>query len=360
MNDQSMGLDGLQDRLRLIRDSAADLLPRADGAKRARALRFMQPGFDVQVWKDMCGLGWSGLRVPEQRGGTGLDVSALCAIAEELGAALSPEPFICSAVAAPLLPDSSIGGVLTGERIVVPAWQERPSGLDVVGGSRFRAGRVSGTKRFVPLGDSAHAFLVTTGDGLALVDRDAAGVTIQSHSTRDGSTVADIHFDAAPALAVDGGFEEAFEEAALATGAYLLGAMETAFDLTLAYLRTRKQFGKPIGSFQAIRHRAVDMKIHIELTRAVVYDAARTIDSGQDDERRRAAVSRAKARAADSAMAVVRESVQFHGAMGIADECDIGLYCRKILSHCSDFGSATDHRERFTRIDQRLHDGEDQ
>ena len=115
------------ERLQLIRDSAMSVVPRESGPQRARAMRFKQPGFDRAKWKEMCSLGWSGLRVPEDKGGTGLDVAALCAVAQQLGASLSPEPFIGVAGAAQLLPGDWLPPVLAGERIVVPAHKLHPA-----------------------------------------------------------------------------------------------------------------------------------------------------------------------------------------------------------------------------------------
>ncbi|MDB5874541.1 MAG: acyl-CoA dehydrogenase [Ramlibacter sp.] len=345
------------ENVRLIRDSAAQVAPRDKGPQRARALRFKQPGFDRALWKEMCALGWSGLRVPDERGGTGLDVAALCAVAQQLGASLSPEPFIAGAAAAQFLRGEWLAAVLSGNRIVVPAWLEKAHDLDTAGQSRFRSGKVSGTKRLVNCGVGADAYVVATRDGLALVERDAPGVTVTSAGLHDGGFVADVVFADAPGEALAGSLEQVFEESALANAAYLLGCMETAFDATLGYMTVRKQFGKAIGSFQALQHRAVDMKIQLELTRAVINEAAALLDEpAADNDKRRAAVSRAKARAADAAMLIGKEAVQFHGAMGMTDECDIGLYARKILAVHNDWGSAIAHRNRFVAIEQARND----
>ena len=350
-------LDDARERLELIRDSAAALVPRDAGAARARALRFRQPGFDHALWKQMCGLGWSGLRVPEDRDGTGLDVTALCAMAQQLGAALGSEPLIAVAAAAQLLQGEWLAGVMAGERIVVPAWMERAHDLALNGRTQFRNGKVSGSKRLVACAPAADAFLVATNEGLALVRKDAPGVTVTAVSLHDGCFAGDVVFADAAGEAIAGTLDAVFEESALATAAYLLGAMEAAFDITLAYLTVRKQFGKPIGSFQALQHRAVDLKIQIELTRAVVHDAAATLDDPQASAGvRQSVVSRARMRAGDAGMRVTQEAVQFHGAMGMTDECDIGLYARKILAVHNDWGSTVAHRQRFTAIELARHD----
>jgi len=350
-------LDETRDNLRMIRDSAASVVPRDKGLQRARALRYRQPGFDLGLWKAMCELGWAGLRVPEDRGGSGLGVTALCAVAQQLGAALAPEPLIPAAAAAQHLSGSHLTSVLRGETLVVPAWLERAHDLDPAGQATVRANQVTGTKRMVAGALAAQAFLVTTRDGLALVERDAPGVTVTAVALHDGGFAADVAIAGAQAEPIPGTFDQTIEECALANSAYLLGAMEAAFDITLSYITVRKQFGKPIGSFQALQHRAVDMKIQLELTRAVIDEAARSLDHGRGSPSdRRALVSRAKMRAADTAMHIGKEAVQFHGAMGMTDESDVGLYIRKILSVHNDWGSTAAHRQRFAAIEQARHD----
>jgi alkylation response protein AidB-like acyl-CoA dehydrogenase len=127
--------------------------------------------------------------------------------------------------------------------------------------------------------------------------------------------------------------------------------MERSFAMTLDYLRTRQQFGRPIGSFQALQHRAVDLRIQIALTRASVEAAAATLDAGCTATQRQAAVSRAKARAAEAAMLVTRAAVQLHGAIGYTDEYDVGLFTRKAMVLANAFGSAALHRRRFLATD---------
>lgn len=129
---------------------------------------------------------------------------------------------------------------------------------------------------------------------------------------------------------------------------YLLGVSERAFEITLDYLKIREQFGKPIGSFQSLQHRAADIKMQIELSRAGLFAVAGRIDNGCDLTTRSMAVSRCKARSAELAMLVARESMQMHGAIGMSDEADIGLYVRKALTEANSFGSAAVHRARYT------------
>jgi alkylation response protein AidB-like acyl-CoA dehydrogenase len=247
--------DARAESIRMIRDSAAAVAPPGGDLSRIRGLRFQAPGHDPATFRQMGEMGWIGLRVPEAQGGAGLGLGEACALAEELGAALVPEPLIPAMLSASL--------------------------LAAVGGSGAGTGSAGG-----PL-------------------------------------------------------------EALLTGAYLLGGMERAFAMTIDYLKTRSQFGKIIGTFQALQHKAADVKMQIALTRASIEAAAATLDEGATGDLRRATISRAKARAAESAMVVTRQCIQLHGGIGYTDDYDVGLYLRKAMVMANQYGSATLHRRRF-------------
>ena len=346
-------MEAAEDRgesLRMIRDSAAAIAPRQGDLKRIRALRFVDPGFDRAVWREMSEMGWPGLRVSEDKGGSGLGASEFCALCEELGAGLVPEPLIPVAMAASLLPSEHLTPVLAGERIVIPAWQERASTFDLAGTTELRDGKLHGKKVFVPMASGADAFLVTVKGGLALVARDAPGLALDVDRTQDGGNFGTLRLDGAPAEAIAGDAEAALDEAALATAAYMLGVMDRAFAMTLDYLKTRQQFGRLIGSFQALQHRAADLKIQLALTRASVESAAATLDASNVPAIRRAAVSRAKARASDAGMVVTRQCIQLSGGIGYTDEYDVGLFLRKAMVLSNLYGSPALHRARFAAV----------
>jgi alkylation response protein AidB-like acyl-CoA dehydrogenase len=348
--------DDRSESLRMIRDSAAGLAPRTGDLRRIRALRFTEPGFDRDVWRQMCEMGWPGLLVSEELGGSGLGVQEFCALTEELGASLMPEPLIPAAFAAMMLPADHLGLVLSGERIVLSAWQERPHSIAVIGSCALSSGRLHGRKMFVAMAAGADAFLVTVAGGLALVERDAPGVHVVSTPAQDGGNFATVTFDGAPAELIAGDAGEALEVAALATSAYLLGCMDRVFGITLEYLKTREQFGKKIGSFQALQHRSADLKIQLALTRAVVEAAARTMDTAKDPRVRQAAVSRAKARASEAASVMTRGCIQLHGGIGYTDAADPGLFLRKMMVLAPMFGSAALHRARYQAVAPDLHE----
>jgi alkylation response protein AidB-like acyl-CoA dehydrogenase len=337
------------EQIRLIRRSAGGLAPRDGDRQRIRALRFKAPGFDPSVWRSMGDLGWIGLRVPDGKGGAGLGMAEFCALAEELGAALAPEPLVHGALSAALLaaadrPDL-LAPLLAGERLVLTAWQERAVSLKVHGSADT-------PRLFLPSAGGADFFLVPVRAGealsLHLQSKDAAAVDLAD--TQDGGQFGTLRPAPGEILIGDLGelLTDALDEAVLATAAQLLGVMDQAFSLTLDYLRTREQFGRPIGSFQVLKHRAVDLKIQIALTRASIEAAATALDAPQTPRtQRHAAVSRAKARASEAAMLVTRQAIQLHGGIGYTDEADIGLYLRKAMVLANQFGSAALHRTRF-------------
>jgi alkylation response protein AidB-like acyl-CoA dehydrogenase len=194
---------------------------------------------------------------------------------------------------------------------------------------------------------------VRDADTLALHMLPMAGAQARATETQDGGHVVTLLADPAHGVRIAGdvanALDIALDEAALATAAYLLGVMERCFEITLGHLRTREQFGRPIGSFQALQHRAVDLKIQLSLARASVEAAATTLDGLPPDARapRCAAVSRAKARAAEASLRVTREAVQMHGAIGCTDEYHVGLFLRKAMVLANRYGSASLHRRRF-------------
>jgi alkylation response protein AidB-like acyl-CoA dehydrogenase len=295
----------------------------------------------------MCEMGWLGLRIPEDHGGSGLGAREFCGLAEELGASLVPEPLVAAAMAVQLLPQDHLAPVLAGDRIVLAAWQETANSIDLIGDTVLRDGRLHGHKVFIPMAAGADAFLVTVPGGLALVERDAPGVSLEIQQTQDGGNYGMLVLDSAPAEAIEGDAAEALEHTIMASSAYLFGLMDRAFTMTLDYLKTREQFGRKIGGFQALQHRAVDMQIQISLTRATIATAAEALDKAPTLAQRQAAVSRAKVRASDAAMTVTRACIQLHGGIGYTDAADIGLFLRKAMVLAPLYGPPHVHRRRF-------------
>lgn len=339
--------EGRQASIALIRESASAISgPEGDYA-RVRSQRFSEPGYGMDDWKKMVELGWPALRVAEENGGSGLGMLELCALAQELGRRLSPQPLIEVACAARHLPADIAVQILEQGRIIVPAIQEAENGLDFSAKSGLEGGKLSGRKLFVASAAGADGYLVSTANGFAYVDAKADGVSIDSLVRQDGGYLSTLTFDKVEARPVDGDASILFDELAMSTAAYLLGVMDRAFEMTVDYLKVREQFGHPIGSYQSLQHVAVDMKIQLELARSVVNAAARTFDGDDPLDEKRAAVSRAKARASDAASMITRMAIQLHGGIGYTDEADPGLFLRKVMVLQNLYGSAAFHRDRF-------------
>lgn len=339
--------------LEMIRDSARAIVPPGGDLSRVRTLRFTEPGFDRETFTRMADLGWLMLRLPEAQGGLGLGMDAYVALARVLGSGCVPEPLIHALLALRLAGDQAGERVLSGEEILLPAWQEAMDGLDADGAMRIVNGRASGEKRFILNAAGADAFVITAAGQLALVRKTGEGVSLTLEQTQDGGNYGRLTLKDAPVELLETPASEvefALNEAALATAAYLQGGAETAFETTLDYLRVRQQFDRPIGSFQALQHRATELKLQLELCRAAVDRAVALMDSGAEPAVLSAAVSQAKARASDVALMVGKEAIQMHGAIGFTDEHDVGLYVRKAMVLANHFGSAGFHRRRFAAV----------
>lgn len=332
----------------LIRDSASAVAPRGGDLARVRALRFQSPGFDPQIWREMAALGWIGLRLPEEKGGVGLGMTESIALYEELGHGIVPEPLIATTLAATLLAQSDeaelLGRLIRGEQLVTAA------GVNSANIS------TSAAHDNAEAADMADAFILPELDEEALTLRLVArsDMTIETIALQDGGRVATVSAapDSGRVIARNSGnlLRRAIDEAALGTAAYLLGVAESAFSMTIDYLKERRQFGQSLASFQALQHRAADLKIQLTLTRASVEAAAAELDAGADDTARQRAVSRAKARASDTALLAGREAIQLHGAIGYTDEYDVGLFLRKAMVLANHYGSAHAHRRRFAAL----------
>ncbi len=338
--------------IELVRQNARAITGPAEDLQRVRDCRFKSPGYDSKIWAEIGALGWPGLLVAEESGGSGLGMAELCALVEELGRGLVPEPVAAVAIAAPYLPSGELETVLAGQGIVLPALIG-----DSVPATGFADGKLSGTKRFVIGAAGADGFLVDTASGLAFVKANGSGVSIRTVPTRDGGEAGTVTFDDAAAALVKGEAHTLREGLSLTQSAYLFGAMSRLFEITLDYLSTRKQFGAYIGSFQALQHRAVDLKIQISVSRAVLDDAIAAVEDGGNDAFRSATIARATARVARAAMKIVQECVQMHGAIGVTDEYDAGLFARKILTLFNHGGRPEDHLKRY--FDLALRDGSD-
>ena len=377
MIDLSSRLDALTDDERMIRDAAADYCSRETSLQRVRSLRGQLPSHDPRAWREMAEMGWLGCRLPERLGGMALTHSQLALLLEQYGRSLAPEPLAGSAILAG-------GALLNGDNEALKArwlpalarggwlpslaWQDA-AGRTPVEAFATRARHagggivIDGSKRFVQNGESADAFIVSAtgpeGPALYLVGRDAPGLEIRTHSRVDGGTWSDLEL-AGVAIGADAviasgdgatsALARALDETRLAASAELLGLMSRAFEITVAYLKVREQFGRPIGSFQALQHRAVDLLAQVEVSRAVLRQSAAAFDADDDPAARARAASQAKARASDAALKVAKGCIQLHGGIGYTDEHDIGLFLKRAMVLAAWLGGAAEHRERYGRL----------
>jgi acyl-CoA dehydrogenase len=358
-NDVTLTLDEDQ---KLLAAAAKDFVGTRSSLKRVRALREDDLGFSRELWREMAGLGWLGLPFPEELGGAGLGWRYLMVVLEELGAGLVPEPLLSTVLlggAAFLFGDADLRRahlprIAAGEELVALAYQEAGGryALDRAA-TRFAGGTVTGEKVQVMGGASADWLIVSAqgaqGGGVGLYLVDAAHAERVRQHRLDGRDAAIVRFADAPAEPVGGPglLPRVIDVATIGLCAEMLGAMTAVFDMTLAYLKTRVQFGVPIGSFQALQHRAARLYVDLELCRSATMHAHAVLDAGGDVAR---AASLAKARLSGAFLHLVEEAVQMHGGIGMTEEHDLGLYLKRARVAELTFGDAAHHRARWAEL----------
>lgn len=361
----------------LLADSVADYAARGTDIARVRKLRGTPAEHDRAAWKSMAGLGWLGILVPERYGGLGLGLTEMAIVAKGLARSLVPEPVTAAAVLAATalvasdndeLKREVLPRLVSGELLPALAWQEDAGALDPAAvrtrAQPFEGGyKISGTKRFIAGSAQADAFLVSARTGIDLlllwVPRAAAGVQLDLEALADGRSFGTLTLQdalvpaggvAARGDAAASALALAFDRAAVIAGAELAGVMERALEMSLDYLKTRVQFGKAIGSFQALQHRAVDLHILKEVANAALEEALGLLDGELEATARSALASRIKARCAEAALRITRETIQLHGAIGFTDEYDAGLYLKRAMVLAAWLGHPAWHRRRYARL----------
>jgi alkylation response protein AidB-like acyl-CoA dehydrogenase len=365
----------------MLRDSARGLISDKAPVSHLRQLRDTKDatGFSRELWKTFAEMGFTGLLVPEDFGGSGLGCVEAGVVMEEIGRTLMPSPFLSTAVlAASALSrggsaaqkSEHLAKISAGSLIAALAIDEgakhrpRQTRLQAVrSGNGFK---LNGSKAFVVDGHVADLLIVVARsagsagerDGLTLflVDPRTKGIATERTAMVDSHNAARIEFDNVEINAdhvlgeVDQGF--ALLEGVLnigrgAVASEMVGLSEEVFGRTVSYLKERKQFGKPIGEFQVLQHRAAQLYIDIEITRAAVLKALQTLDG--DFENAAAAVAVAKARAGSTATRAVQEGVQMHGGMGMTDQFDIGFFMKRARICEELFGDANFHADQLAR-----------
>ncbi|MEQ8290631.1 MAG: acyl-CoA dehydrogenase [Roseovarius sp.] len=357
----------LSDERRMLQDSLSRYL--ADNLDHERRRKTLDSGapFDADLFKGLADLGVLAALFSEEAGGFGGKGPYLALVFETLGRAGTLEPFLPAALAAPLLTDHPdlFEDIIAGTAIVTLAHTEPGARYDLADVTLQATPSLSGTKTGVLYGAQAQHLIVSareTGDrhdpdgiSLFLVPTDAPGLAITPLTNVDGTASAQIDFTDTPAeirLGQAGQghalLETATAHAILALSAETLGAMEAAKDLTLAYLQERQQFGRPIGTFQALQHRLADMLTEIEQARSAVINLAGHL--GAPREVRERHVSATKNLIGRVAALVAEEAIQMHGGIGMTQEYELSHHARRLIMADHLFGDSDHHLERFIHL----------
>ena len=361
----------------MLRDTAKDFIADSAPVKHMRSLRDANDptGFSRDLWKSFAEMGFTGILIGEDDGGLGLGHVEAGVVLEEIGRNLSPSPFLATAVAAvEALKGTAqaakyFPGIIAGETVAALAIDEQAKFRDSVALKAERSGngfKLSGKKQFVSHGHVADLIIVAArtagsaddenGVTLFAVDKGATGLTAEAERLADSSLAARLEFDGVEVTAdavigeVDAGrdpLDRLLRAGRTGASAELLGVGSGAMDMTVDYLKQRKQFGVLIGTFQALQHRAAHLYSEMEVARAATLRAAQMLDSGSD--RADEAVSVAKAQAGLATMLAVQEGVQMFGGIGMTDEFDIGFYMKRQRVLAEMFGDANFHADKIAQ-----------
>ena len=360
---------------KLLKGSARELLVRQCKPERVRELMSTDTAHDDKLWQKMTDQGWMGLVVPEENGGLGLGLVELAVVTEEMGRACLPGAFLSTVFAAALIERAGsleqrakyLAPVAAGELRATVAFLEEAANWDL-DGVRLVATHingslsVSGRKLFVPDAGVADLLICVTrvGDSLAVlpVERGADGLSVKPMPSMDGTRkLYEVAFDNvavadADVLGADGDARGALlgalETATAALCAEMVGGMQWVLDTTVEFAKTRQQFGRAIGSFQAVQHQCADMLLMTESARSAAYYAAWALTEGAPAAS--SAVSIAKAYCSDAYREVGNRGVQVHGGIGFTWEHDLHLYYKRAKASEVMFGDAAFHRERLARM----------
>ncbi|HYU61116.1 MAG TPA: acyl-CoA dehydrogenase family protein [Solirubrobacterales bacterium] len=324
---------GFDDTQQEIKSTAREFL--ADRFKPAKVRELAESeGYDDDLWKQICELGWPGIAISEEQGGQGLGMVELVILCEELGYACAPAPFLSNAIAGLILADAGsdeqrerwLGGIASGEgRAGVAATQPEPS--------------------LVLDAEGAAVLVLDDGDGAKLVEPGDA--TIDSLKLID-ATRRYSHVSAGGGDSLPGGVEAAIDRAVVAVAAELVGVAQRAMEMAVDYAKEREQFGRPIGSYQAVSHQCARMLYDTEEARSLTYYAAWAADA--EPETLPLAASMAKARASDAAWTVTATALQVHGGIGFTWEHDLQFWLKRAKVSGELLGEARLHRERVASL----------
>ena len=360
----------------MLKDSAKSFCADNTPISQLRQLRDSKSehGFDKDTWQQMVELGWTGITVPEEFGGLGFGYMGLGVVMEECGRTLTASPLFATAVlgTSAILHGGSqeqkselLGQVVAGDLLLALALEESPHhnpyGVMAKAESSGDGYKVSGSKKFVLDGHVADKLVVVArssgqagdrdGLTLVLVDREGDGVSVTRTIMADSRNAANVEFDGAEGILLgEAGkgadvLDRLLDAGRILLSAEMLGGIQECFERTLEYLKTREQFGVPIGSFQALKHRAAQMFCEVELSKSVVLEALSALDD--DSEQIAELASLAKARLNDTYNLVSSEGIQMHGGIGMTDEYEIGFFLKRSRVCEHTLGGSAFHRDRY-------------
>ena len=357
----------------MLSDSARGFLDDAAPVGHLRAMRDEGRTHDAALWAQMAEMGWAGVLVPEAAGGSDMGHAAAGVLASELGKTLVTSPFLSTAVIAATalrhIGDdramSALQAIASGKTTYALALDEgnkhRPDATATTATPEGNGFRLNGTKTFVVDGGFADRLIVLarTGDGLTAFDipADRAGISRSGQNMIDARDSARIDFANVEATGDDvlgqvdhamAVLTPALHAGQAALSAEMTGLSAGAFGMTVGYLKERKQFGVPIGAFQALQHRAAHLWCEIEVTSSAVLNAGRKLD--EDPDNAALAVSLAKARATSTSKLAVIEGVQMHGGIGMTDAFDMGFFMKRARVSAEWLGDYSYHAEQIARL----------
>jgi len=359
----------------MLKDSARDFLKGRAPVSHLRNLRDIgnSEGFSRELWSEMTDMGWPAILVPEQHGGLEYGYTGMGIVLQESGRTLTPSPLLCTAMVGATAitkagSDEQCEAILPkiagGERLLALACDESPrhaphkveTAADVDGATY----RISGRKVGVADGHIADTFIVSAKTGgkisLFLVPANAGGITVEPYRVLDTHFAANISFDRVEVRNQDllgplnGGFEileYILDVGRVGASAELLGIAEEVFERTTNYLKERRQFGVPIGSFQALQHRAAQLFTEIEMCKSLVMKVLQTLDEQPDGDAE--LVSLTKSKLGETARLATAEAIQMHGGIGMTDEFDIGFFLKRCRILENLYGDNYYHLDRFAR-----------
>lgn len=352
---------GLSESQEILRDSARKFFTGECPISEVRRLMETDTAYDGALWSKLATQGYTGIVFSEEYGGAGLGKVELFLLMEEAGRALLPGPFFATvALAGAVL--AATGTPEQRKRYLTPicqgsaratvamlevsaSWDATNVNMEAVGG------KLTGEKRFVPDAGVADFLVVVARNGVFLVEAKTVGVQVRPMKGMDLTRkLCTVQFNGASAerLGNSAGLATGLHVATAALVAEMVGGMQRTLDLTVEYAKTRKQFGKSIGAFQAVQHQCADMYLETESSRSVAYYAAWALDVNAPDAA--VAVSIAKSYASDACRTVGNRGIQVHGGMGFTWENDVHLYYRRAKASETMLGDATFHRERIARL----------